>query len=144
MPEGAAIETVTLEQALVMFKLPRTVGVTSDGQEIQANIGRFGPYVKVGNTSVSIKGYDPHTISEEEALALYEEKLKKDAEKNIKELAKGIKILNGPYGPYITNGKKNVRIAKDVDPKAITQEEAEDLIAKAPEKKRRFRKKKTK
>ncbi len=144
MPEGETIETVSLEQALVMFQLPRFVGKTSDGQEIIANIGRFGPYIKVGAKAISIKGYDPHSISEDEAIKLYEEKLKKDAEKNIKEFASGIKVLNGPYGPYITNGKKNARIAKDIDPASITEAQAKDLLDKAPDKKRRFRRKKSK
>lgn len=144
MPQGASIETVTLEQALVMFQLPRIVGKTKDGNEILANIGRFGPYIKINDVTVSIKGFDPHHITEEEARELYEAKLKKDAEKHIKDLEKGIKILNGPYGPYITNGKVNARIAKDRDPLTITQAEAEELLAKAPTKKRRFKSKKTK
>lgn len=144
MPEGTSLDNVNLEQALVMFQLPRLVGETASGEEIYANIGRFGPYIKVGSTSVSIKGYDPHQITQAQSREIYEEKIKKDAEKNIKELDKGIKILNGPYGPYITDGKKNVRVAKVKDPSSITQDEAEELLSKAPEKKRRFRKKKTK
>ncbi|HET8991679.1 MAG TPA: type I DNA topoisomerase [Candidatus Saccharimonadales bacterium] len=140
MPEGAAIETVTLEQALEMFKLPRLVGKTEAGEEIKANIGRFGPYIQVGKTFVSIKPLDPHDITEEEARQLYEEKLAKDAAKNISEFASGIKILNGPYGPYVTDGKKNARIAKDVDPQTITEAAAKELLAKAPAKKaRRFK-----
>jgi DNA topoisomerase-1 len=139
MPEGATIDTVTLEQALEMFKLPRTVGKTSDGQEIKANIGRFGPYIQVGKTFVSIKPRDPRNITEEEAVALYEEKLAKDAAKNIKEFDSGIKVLNGPYGPYVTDGKKNARIAKEQDPAALTEDEAKALLAAAPAKKRGFR-----
>lgn len=144
MPEGSTIETVTLDQALIMFQLPRIVGNTEDQKQILANIGRFGPYIKIDGLSVSIKGYDPHQITESEARALYADKLAKDAQKHIKDLSKGIKILNGPYGPYLTDGKKNVRIAKDQDPLAITQEEAEALIAKAPTKKRKFRSKRYK
>jgi DNA topoisomerase-1 len=117
MPSGTTIDTVTLDQALEMFKLPRLIGKTADGEEIKANIGRFGPYVQVGKTFVSIKPLDPRTITEAESLELYEQKLEKDAAKNIKEFDSGIKILNGPYGPYITDGKKNARIAKDQDPK---------------------------
>jgi DNA topoisomerase-1 len=75
MPDGAGIETVTLEQALEMFKLPRTVGQTEDGQDIKANIGRFGPYIQVGKLFVSIKPHDPMKITEEEARELYAEKL---------------------------------------------------------------------
>ncbi|MDB5164625.1 MAG: topA [Candidatus Saccharibacteria bacterium] len=136
LPAKTTIDTVTLEQALEMFKLPRLVGTTKDGQEIKANIGRFGPYIQVDKTYVSIKPLDPRDITEEEARKLYEEKLAKDAAKHINEFPSGIKILNGPYGPYITDGKKNARIAKDADPKAITEEEAKKLLAAAPAKKR--------
>jgi DNA topoisomerase-1 len=139
MPTGAAIDTVTLEQALEMFKLPRLVGKTEQGEEIKANIGRFGPYVQVGKTFVSIKPLDPRTITEAEALEKYAEKLTKDAAKNIAEFASGLKILNGPYGPYITDGKKNARIAKDVDPTTITEADAKKLLAAAPAKKRGFK-----
>ena len=139
MPKGSTIDTVTLEQALVMFELPRVVGNTADGQEMKANVGRFGPYVQVGKIFVSIKPLDPHTITEGEARELYEQKLVKDAAKNIKEFASGIKILNGPYGAYVTDGKKNARIAKDVDPAKITEAEAKQLLKDAPAKKRGFR-----
>ncbi|MDB5169872.1 MAG: topoisomerase [Candidatus Saccharibacteria bacterium] len=139
LPKGSTIDTVTLDQALIMFQLPRTVGTTEDGQEIKANIGRFGPYIVIGKTFVSIKPLDPHDIDEATARKMYIEKLEKDAAKNIAEFASGIKILNGPYGPYITDGKKNVRIAKDEDPKAITEKQAKELLAKAPAKKRGFK-----
>ena len=75
LPKGTTIDTVTLEQALTAFQLPRLVGQTDDGQDIKANIGRFGPYVQVGKTFVSIKPLDPHTITLEEALAAYAEKV---------------------------------------------------------------------
>ena len=139
MAKGATIDTVTLEQALIMFELPRVVGTTLDGQEMKANVGRFGPYVQVGKTFVSIKPLDPHTITEAEARELYEQKLVKDAAKHINEFASGIKILNGPYGAYVTDGKKNARIAKDVDPTKITEAEARQLLKDAPAKKRGFR-----
>ncbi len=139
MPKGATIDTVSLEQALEMFKLPRTVGTTKDGEEIKANIGRFGPYIQVGKTFVSIKPLDPHTITEAESRELYEQKLTKDAAKNINEFASGIKVLNGPYGAYVTDGKKNARIAKDVDPAKLTEAEAKALLAAAPAKKRGFK-----
>jgi DNA topoisomerase-1 len=123
-----------------MFKLPREVGKTSDGEIITANIGRFGPYVNVNKVFVSIKPLDPFEITEAEARKLYEEKLKKEAAKHINEFeTSGIKILNGPYGPYITDGKKNVRIAKDADPKKITETEAKKLLSAAPAKGRRFK-----
>jgi DNA topoisomerase-1 len=134
MPKGARIETVTLEQALEAFKLPRLVGLTADGKEIKANIGRFGPYIVVDKLFVSIKPLDPHDITLEQALELLEAKLKKDAEKHIATFGK-IQILNGPYGPYITDGSKNARIAKDIDPKTISEEMAKELLDKAPAKK---------
>lgn len=145
LPDGTTLDTVTLEQALEMFELPRTVGKTSDGQEIQTNIGRFGPYIQIGKTYVSIKPLDPRSITEEEARELFSEKLAKDANKNINEFTKsGIKILNGPYGPYITDGKKNARINKELDPTKITEAEAKELLASAPTKKRFSRQKKRK
>lgn len=144
LPKDTTIDTVTLEQALVMFQLPRLVGTTEDGQEIKANIGRFGPYIQVGKTFVSIKPHDPHDIDEATARQLYAEKLAKDAAKHINEFASGIKVLNGPYGPYITDGKKNARIAKDTDPKTITEAQAKELLAKAPAKKRGFKRRTTK
>jgi DNA topoisomerase-1 len=144
MPKDTTIDTVTLEQALEMYKLPRLVGTTADGAEIKANIGRFGPYIQVDKLFVSIKPLDPNTITEEEARKLYEEKLVKEAAKNINEFAGGIKVLNGPYGPYVTDGKKNARIAKDVDATKITAEEAKALLLAAPAKKGRYtRRKKT-
>ena len=137
MPEGVELEDITFEQAMEMFKLPRHVGKTEDGQDILANIGRFGPYVKVDKLFVSIKPHDPMKITEEEARELYAEKLKKEAEKNIAEFPGGIKVLNGPYGPYVTDGKKNVRIKKDQDPKKITEAQAKEMIEKAPAKRKR-------
>ncbi len=136
LPAGTTLETVTFEQALEMFKLPRTVGTTPEGEEIKANIGRFGPYIQVGKTFVSIKGQDPLTITEAEARTAYADKLKKDADKYIAEFDSGIKVVNGPYGPYITDGTKNARIPKEVDPKKLTEAECKDMLAKAPAKKR--------
>jgi DNA topoisomerase-1 len=136
MPAETTIDTVTLEQALEMFQLPRVVGQTKEGEEIKANIGRFGPYVQIGKLYVSIKPLDPRTITLEEARQLYADKLKKDADKYIAEFASGIKVVNGPYGPYITDGKKNAKIPKETDPKSITEEEAKKMLAAAPARKR--------
>ena len=139
MPAGKKIETVTLEEALHAFKLPRTVGQTADGQDIKANIGRFGPYIQVGKLFVSIKPIDPHDITLEQALELYAEKLKTEAEKNIADFGDGIKVLKGRYGPYITDGKKNAKIPKDVEPQSITHDKAKELLKAAPAKKARGR-----
>lgn len=139
LPTGSKIETVTLEQALEMFKLPRTVGKTKDGQEIKANIGRFGPYIVIDKLFVSIKPHDPHTITLDLAMELYAAKVKAEAEKNIADFGDGIKILNGRFGPYITDGKKNAKIPKDTEPASITHDQAKELIAKTPVKKTRRR-----
>lgn len=138
MPAGARIDTVTLEQALKAFELPRVVGKTADGQDIKANIGRFGPYIQVDKLFVSIKPLDPHTITEKEALELYAAKLKSEAEKNISDFGDGIKVLNGRYGPYVTDGKKNAKIPKDVEPKDITHDQAKKMLDEAPATKKRF------
>ena len=134
LPKGTKIETVTLEQALEMFKLPRVVGQTEDGQDIKANIGRFGPYIQVGKLFVSIKPEDPHTITLEKARELYAAKLQAEAEKHIAEFSDGVKILNGRFGPYITDGTKNAKVPKDTDPKTITHEQALELLKAAPTK----------
>lgn len=143
LPTGTKIETVTLEQALHAFKLPRVVGETKDGDVIKANIGRFGPYIQVGKIFVSIKPLDPHDITLDQALALYAEKLKAEAEKNIADFGDGIKVLKGRYGPYITDGSKNAKIPKDVEPKDITHEQAIELLASATPAKGRFARKTT-
>ncbi len=138
MPKGSRIETVTLEEALKAFQLPRLVGETKDGLPIKANIGRFGPYIQVDKLFVSIKPLDPHTITLDEALDLYAEKLKTEAAKNISDFGDGIKVLNGRYGPYITDGKKNAKIPKDQKPEDITHEQAKQMLADAPAAKGKF------
>jgi DNA topoisomerase I len=139
LPTGTRIETVTLDQALEMFKLPRLVGQTADGKDIKANIGRFGPYIVIDKLFVSIKPLDPHTITLDEARELYTAKLASEAEKNIADFGDGIKVLNGRFGPYITDGKKNAKIPKGDDPKTITHEQAKELLDKAPAKSARRR-----
>jgi DNA topoisomerase-1 len=139
LPEGTTLEDVTLEQALKMFELPRTVGTTADGQEIKANIGRFGPYIQVAKTFVSIKPESPFDITETAARELYAAKLEKDANKYIQTFKSGIQVVNGLYGPYITDGKKNAKIAKDQDPAKLTEAECKKLLEDAPARgKKRF------
>lgn len=143
MPARTKIESITLEEALHAFKLPRVVGQTKDGVDIKANIGRFGPYIQIDKLFVSIKPLDPHEITLDQALELYDAKLKTEAEKNISDFGDGIKVLNGRYGPYITDGKKNAKIPKDVEPKDITHDQAKELLASAVPAKGRFAKKTT-
>jgi DNA topoisomerase-1 len=138
LPAGTSLNNVTLEQALPMFELPRVVGKTEDGQEITADIGRFGPYVKVGKMFVSIKKLDPMKISEGEAREAIINKNETEAKRVIADFGK-IKILRGPYGPYITDGKKNARIAKDQDPEKFNEKESLELLKNAPDKKSRYK-----
>ena len=145
LPKGAKIETVTLEQALHAFELPRLVGQTEDGQDIKANVGRFGPYIQIGKLYVSLKDIDPREVTQEQARELYAAKLKAEAEKNIADFGGGIKVLNGRFGPYVTDGNKNAKIPKDTDPKTITRDQAVELLANAPQKRsarRQIRRKK--
>ncbi len=145
LPKGAKIETVTLEQALRAFELPRLVGQTEDGQDIKANVGRFGPYIQIDKLYVSLKDIDPREVTQEQARELYAAKLKAEAEKNIADFGDGIKVLNGRFGPYVTDGSKNAKIPKDTDPKDITRDQAVELLANAPQKRsarRQIRRKK--
>ena len=145
LPKGTKIETVTLEQALHAFELPRLVGQTEDGQDIKANVGRFGPYIQIGKLYVSLKDIDPREVTQEQARELYSAKLKAEAEKNIADFGDGIKVLNGRFGPYVTDGNKNAKIPKDTDPKTITRDQAVELLANAPQKRsarRQIRRKK--
>jgi DNA topoisomerase-1 len=131
---GQKMDAITLEHALELFKLPRTLGETAEGEVILANVGRFGPYIKYGAKYVSIKDDDPYTVSLERALELIRLKKEADASRLIAEFASdGLKVLNGRYGPYVTDGKKNAKIPKDRDPKSLTLEDCRALIAAAPE-----------
>lgn len=151
LPSGTKIETITLEEALEAFKLPRSIGQTADGLTIQANIGRFGPFLQIGAKTkttkplyVSLKEDDPRDITLEKALTLIEAKKREEAEKNIADFGDGIKVLNGRYGAYITNGTKNAKIPKDVKPEDVDHALAKKLLDEAPAKKGRggFRRRK--
>ena len=97
---GQKMDTITLDAALDLFKLPRELGATAEGEPVSANIGRFGPYVRYANKFVSIKGDDPYTITLERALELIAEKKIADANRLIRDFPEaGIQVLNGRYGP---------------------------------------------
>ncbi len=139
-----SVETITLDEAMQLFRLPRNLG-EYDGVELIVNDGRFGPYVKYDKLFVSLKKADPYEITLEEAIQLVKDKLEAEKNKVIQVFeAEGIEILNGMYGPYIKKGKDNFKIPKGTDPKALTLEEVQDLIANAPEKKKKFPAKKKK
>ncbi len=131
--KGQRLDAITFDEAMELFKLPRMLGETAEGDEIAASIGRFGPYIRYGKKFVSLKEDDPHTVTLERALEVIAEKIKADAEKEIKIFKEeGISVLNGRYGPYVTDGSKNARIPKDTDPKSLTLEDCQTMIAEAP------------
>jgi len=142
---GQKMATIELAEALELYKLPRKLGETPEGEPVSASIGRFGPYVRYGDKFASIRGEDPYTIDLEMALQFIREKKEADANRLIQDFeAEGIQVLNGRYGPYVTNKEKNARVPKDRDPKSLTLEECQDLLAKAPVRGKRGAKKKTK
>ena len=144
--KGQLLESITFEEAVNLFKLPREVGTYED-KVITAAIGRFGPYIRHDSKFVSLKGDDdPYTVEQDRAIELIEAKRKADAEKFIKSFDENpeVQVLNGRYGPYIKIGKKNVKIPKDQEPKDLTLKECLELAEKAPVRKARGGKRKTK
>jgi DNA topoisomerase-1 len=146
---GQKMDHITMDEAMELFKLPRELGQTEEGEDVSTNIGRFGPYVKYGSKFVSLKvkeGDDPYTLTLERALELIKEKKEFDANREIKVFeGTDIKILRGRYGPYITDGHKNARIPKDIeDPATLDLATCQELIEKAPLPKSRRKKAATK
>jgi DNA topoisomerase-1 len=130
---GQKMDSITHAEALVLFQLPRKLGKTPEGEEIAANTGRFGPYVKYGPKYVSLKLDDPYTITLERALEVIREKQVADANRLILDFPDvGISVLNGRYGPYITDKTRNAKIPKDRDPKTLTLPECQSMLAAAP------------
>ncbi len=129
------MDTITLPEALELFKLPKTLGQTEGGEPIRVAIGRFGPYIQYGAKKfVSIKDDDPYTIELPRALELIRLKEEQDANRIILDFPEaGIQVLNGRYGPYITDRVKNAKIPKDRQPHTLTLDECRELIAAAPE-----------
>ncbi|MBE0661509.1 MAG: type I DNA topoisomerase [Bacteroidales bacterium] len=135
--KGQGMETITLEDALELFKFPRIIGSYED-KELSIGIGRFGPYVKHGSLFFSLKKTDnPYTVEEERAIEIIEEKRKAEREKLIKEFKENadIKVLNGRYGPYIAKGKENYKIPKKMDPASLSLEQCLEIIEKEGPKK---------
>jgi len=142
---GQKMNEVTLEEALELFTLPRNLGETPDGLAVSASVGRFGPYVRYGDKYVSIRGEDdPYTIELPRALELIEEKKIADATRIILDFEEaGIQVLNGRYGPYVTDKTKNARVPKDREPKSLTLEECRELLEAAPARGKKKTRKKT-
>jgi len=141
------LETITLEEALELFKLPRDLGVTAEGETVSASIGRFGPYIRYGNKFVSLKDADPHTVELSHALELVAAKKQADLDRILRTWEDSdVQILQGRWGPFITDGKKNARMPKDREVESLTLEECLAAIKAAPDKRRgkKAAKKKTK
>ena len=129
---GMKMDSVTLEEALELFKLPRHLGETADGKAISTNVGRFGPYVKYGAEYASLKKEDdPYTLTLERALALIAEKQQKDAEKLLRDFGNGLHVIKGRWGPFLKQGKINAKLPKDRDIDSLTLEECQALITAA-------------
>ena len=143
LPKGMTLETITLEEALECFKLPRVLG-EFEGKELSVGVGRFGPYVRVEKAFVSIpKGMDPLAISLEEAVELVVAKREAAENKTIKTFAEDpdLQVLNGRYGPYIAYKKKNYKIPENIEPADLTMEACFKLmeVQKAKDENRKAR-----
>ena len=131
MKKGQTLENITFEQAMELFKLPRTLD-EYNGQSVIIGTGKFGPYIRYGSSYVSIpKTLDPHTITFEQVLELIKEKEQTEANKLIKKFEGelDVEILNGRYGPYIASGGKNYKIPKNLNPADLTIEECKNIIS---------------
>ncbi len=136
---GQKMADITMDDVYFLLQLPRDLGETPEGEALSTNYGRFGPYVKYASKFVSInkeyqdKGIDPYNITFEQAMELVKAKKEFDANKHIKNFpGTDIEVLNGRWGPYITDGLKNAKIPKDKEPTSLTQKDCEDLLAAAP------------
>jgi DNA topoisomerase-1 len=130
---GQKMDAIDFQQAMELFKLPRKLGQMPTGEEIVANVGRFGPYLKYGSKYASLKIDDPYEITPERALEVIREKEIADANRLILDFPDaGIQVLNGRYGPYITDKQRNAKIPKDKEPKSLNLEQCQALLAAAP------------
>ncbi|MCD8318866.1 MAG: DNA topoisomerase I, partial [Paraprevotella sp.] len=144
MRSEQSLETITLEEALELFKLPRDLG-TFEGEKVTIGVGRFGPYVLHNKKYVSLpKGSDPMTITLEEAIRLIEEKRKAEVEHHLKKFEEDpeLEVLNGRYGPYIAYKGTNYRLPKTLAERAkeLTLEECMAVIKEQDEKPKTARK----
>ncbi|WP_152058240.1 type I DNA topoisomerase, partial [Aliarcobacter butzleri] len=131
IPDNLNMDTITLEEALFLFNLPRVVGNTENGDEIKANIGRFGPYLQVKTKFYSLKTDDPYTIDLNRALEIIKDIDEAKEKSTIKTFDKEkIQILIGQYGPYIKQGRKNFKIPKGKNAEDLTLEECLEIIEK--------------
>ena len=131
IPEKLNMDTITLDEALFLFTLPRVVGVDDSGNGIKANIGRFGPYLQVKTKYYSLKTDDPYTVDEQRAREIISEIDEAKSKALIKDFEKEkIQILNGQYGAYIKQGRKNFKIPKTKVAEELTLEDCLEIIEK--------------
>ncbi len=131
IPDHLNMDTITLDEALFLFTLPRVVGNDNNGDEIKANIGRFGPYLQVKSKYYSLKVDDPYTVDLNRALEIIKETDEAKEKSTIKTFDKEkIQILIGQYGPYIKQGRKNFKIPKGVEANDLTLEACLEIIEK--------------
>ncbi|GAB4250433.1 MAG: type I DNA topoisomerase [Vicingaceae bacterium] len=133
LQKDQSLQSITLEEALKLFELPKTLG-EYNGKEVVVGIGRFGPYVRYNNDFISLKNTDetPQSITLQKAIDLIEAKKEEVKNKFIKVFEnEDIQVLNGRYGPYIKSGKKNYKIPKSMDPHALTLEDCKSIIEKS-------------
>lgn len=138
---GQKMDTLQLAEALELFKLPRVLGEMADGVQVSANIGRFGPFVKYGSSYASLKATDdPYTVDLARALEVIQEKITIAANRLIKQFeGTEVQILNGRYGPYVSDGTLNANVPKDREPASLELAECQALLqekGKAPKGKR--------
>ena len=136
LQKGQSIDTITLEEALELFALPRTLG-EYEGEPVVVNVGRFGPYIQLGKQYVSLPaGTDPMAVTLEEGIGLIEKKRQFEQQRQIKTFAENpdVEILNGRYGPYIAMGGKNYKIPTGTDPVSLDLAACLAIIEKAAEK----------
>ena len=146
LQKGQSIDTITLDEALELFALPRTLG-EYEGEIVVVNVGRFGPYVQLGKQYVSLPaGTDPMTLTLEEGVELIEKKRQFEQQRQIKTFAENpdVEILNGRYGPYIAMGGKNYKIPTGTDPASLDLAACMAIIEKAAEKSATPRRRKSK
>ena len=140
--KGQFLESITLEEALELFKLPREIGKYED-KDVVIGIGRFGPYIRHDNKFISLGKEDPLQVDLEKAIQIIEEKRKEESNSIIKtfEGYPEVRVLKGRYGPYVKFGKKNLKIPKGKNPEDLTYEDCVELSEKSPAKKRKLSKK---
>ncbi|HZY25401.1 MAG TPA: topoisomerase C-terminal repeat-containing protein, partial [Bacteroidales bacterium] len=136
LSKNQLLETITLEEALNLFRLPRSLG-EYDGGEMVVGIGKFGPYIRFKSKFFSLKKGvdDPYTVTFDRAIEVILEKTESDKKKVIKDFG-DIQVLNGRYGPYLVRDKQNYRLPKGTDAEKLTKEDCEKIIGSSDKPKR--------